>query len=226
VTAADVTGQSASATVRPPVSQRLRTGAVIAVLRAASVAKLHPVCDVLVEEGILSLEFTLTTPGLLDALPELHEKYAGAADVGVGTVTTLEQARTALDSGADYLVTPTMNLPVINLAVEAGTAVFPGGLTPTELYAGWQAGATAVKIFPAETVGPGYLKHLRGPFPDIAAVPSGGVDLDATRAWLAAGAVAVSLGGPLLGDALNGGDLGALRERCRATVAVVQAAQG
>jgi 2-dehydro-3-deoxyphosphogluconate aldolase/(4S)-4-hydroxy-2-oxoglutarate aldolase len=219
----DPKGPSATTPLRSPVSERLRTGAVIAVLRAASVAQLYPVCDVLVEEGILSLEFTLTTPGLLDALTQLHERYAAVAEVGVGTVTTLQQATAAIASGADYLVTPTMNVPVIALAVETGTAVFPGGLTPTELHAGWQAGATAVKIFPAQSVGPGYLKHLRGPFPDLAAVPSGGVDLEAIRGWLAAGAVAVSLGGPLLGDALQSGDLGALRERCRATRGVVQA---
>ena len=114
-----------------------------------------------------------------------------------------------------------MNLPVIDLAVERQIAVFPGGLTPTELAAGWDAGATAVKIFPAQTVGAGYLKHLRGPFPDLQAVPSGGVDLDASREWLAAGAVAVSIGGPLLGDALKGGDLPALRDRCRAVRAVI-----
>ena len=115
-----------------------------------------------------------------------------------------------------------MNLPVIKLAVERQVAVFPGGLTPTELAAGWNAGATAVKIFPAQTVGAGYLKHLRGPFPDLEAIPSGGVDLDATREWLEAGAVAVSIGGPLLGDALKGGDLGALRNRCRAVRAAVK----
>jgi 2-dehydro-3-deoxyphosphogluconate aldolase/(4S)-4-hydroxy-2-oxoglutarate aldolase len=114
-----------------------------------------------------------------------------------------------------------MNLAVVRLAVERQVPVFPGGLSPTELAAGWDAGATAVKIFPAQTVGAGYLKHLRGPFPDLEAIPSGGVDLDATREWLDAGAVAVSIGGPLLGDALKGGDLAALRDRCRAVRAVI-----
>src|SRR6188472_1431521 len=166
---------------RPPLSDRLTGGKVIAVLRAPHVSALASVCDVLVEEGILSLELTLTTPGLLDALPELINRYAAAADVGVGTIVTEIEAQRALDCGAQYLVTPTMNLPVINLAVERQIAVFPGGLTPTELSAGWNAGATAVKIFPAETVGAGYLKHLRGPFPDLEGIPSGGVDLDAAR---------------------------------------------
>jgi len=127
-----------------------------------------------------------------------------------------------MDDGAQYLVTPTISLPVVTLAVERQVAVFPGGLTPTELAAGWDAGATAVKIFPAETVGAAYLKHLRGPLPDLEAIPSGGVDLDATREWLQAGAVAVSIGGPLLGDALKGGDLSALRERCRAVRALIE----
>jgi 2-dehydro-3-deoxyphosphogluconate aldolase/(4S)-4-hydroxy-2-oxoglutarate aldolase len=208
---------------RPLLSQRLAGSKVIAVLRTSQVSALAPVCDVLVEEGILSLELTLTTPGLLDALEELVDRYGNSADVGVGTVVTESEARRAMDCGAQYLVTPTMNLPVVDLAVRRKIAGFPGGLTPTELAAGWRAGATAVKIFPAETVGAGYLKHLRGPFPDLEAIPSGGVDLDATRAWLAAGAAAVSIGGPLLGDALKGGELSALRDRCRAVRAVVAA---
>jgi 2-dehydro-3-deoxyphosphogluconate aldolase / (4S)-4-hydroxy-2-oxoglutarate aldolase len=206
---------------RPPLSDRLSGGKVIAVLRAPHVTALSPVCDVLVEEGILSLELTLTTPGLLDALPELVDRYVDTADVGVGTILTDSEAKRAMDSGAQYLVTPTMNLPVVNLAVERQITVFPGGLSPTELAAGWNAGATAVKIFPAETVGAKYLKHLRGPFPDLEAIPSGGVDLEATREWLEAGAAAVSIGGPLLGDSLKGGDLSALRDRCRAVRAVI-----
>ena len=142
--------------------------------------------------------------------------------MGVGTILTEAEAQRAMDAGAQYLVTPTMNLPVIKLTLERQIPGFPGGLTPTELAAGWAAGATAVKIFPAQTVGAGYLKHLRGPFPDLEAIPSGGVDLEATREWLDAGAVAVSIGGPLLGDALKGGDLGALRNRCRAVRAAIK----
>jgi 2-dehydro-3-deoxyphosphogluconate aldolase/(4S)-4-hydroxy-2-oxoglutarate aldolase len=206
---------------RPPLSERLITGRVIAVLRASHVAALAPVCDVLVEEGILSLELTLTTPDLLGALADLVSRYADTADVGVGTILTEADAERAIECGARFLVTPTMNLPVVRLAVQRQIAVFPGGLTPTELAAGWHAGATAVKIFPAQTVGAGYLKHLRGPFPDLEAIPSGGVDLDATGDWLAAGAAAVSIGGPLLGDALTSGGLDALRDRCRAVRAVV-----
>ena len=207
---------------RSVVSERLRASRVIAVLRAKTVDDLLPVCDVLVEEQILSLEFTLTTPGLLDRLPELVDRYRAVADVGVGTILSTEDAGRAMDSGAQYLVTPNMDLAIVEAAVARQIPVFPGGLTPSELLSGWRAGATAVKIFPAQTVGAGYLKHLHGPFPDLLAVPSGGVDLKATAEWLRAGAVAVSLGGPLLGDALAGGDLGELRSRCRAVRTVVE----
>jgi 2-dehydro-3-deoxyphosphogluconate aldolase/(4S)-4-hydroxy-2-oxoglutarate aldolase len=212
-------------TSRVPLSDRLTDSRVIAVLRAGHAPALAPVCDVLVEEGILSLELTLTTPELFDSLPDLVDRYAGTADIGVGTVLDMQDASTAIDCGADYLVTPTMNLDVVGLAVERQIAVFPGGLSPTELAAGWRAGAAAVKIFPAQTVGAGYLKHLRGPFPDLQAVPSGGIDLEATTQWLAAGAAAVSIGGPLLGDALAGGSLSDLRRRCRAVRAVIAEAR-
>jgi 2-dehydro-3-deoxyphosphogluconate aldolase / (4S)-4-hydroxy-2-oxoglutarate aldolase len=209
---------------RTPLSDRLRTSRIIAVLRAPQASALAPVCDVLVEEGIVSLELTLTTPDLFESLSTLVERYGDSADVGVGTVLSTADASRAIDSGASYLVTPTMNRGVIELALQQRIAIFPGGFSPTELAAAWAAGATAVKIFPAQTVGAGYLKHLRGPFPDLQAVPSGGVDLDAAKQWLAAGAAAVSIGGPLLGDALAGGDPSKLRDRCRAVTAAVAAA--
>jgi 2-dehydro-3-deoxyphosphogluconate aldolase / (4S)-4-hydroxy-2-oxoglutarate aldolase len=125
----------------------------------------------------------------------------------------------AVDAGAHYLVTPIAEIGLVGAAHRAGVPIVPGGLTPTELFAAWRAGAAAVKVFPANQMGPGYVKDLRGPFPEIAVVPSGGVDLRNAVAWLAAGATAVSVGGPLVGDAVRGGDLGALRERAAAFVA-------
>ena len=177
--------------------------------------------DVLVEEGILSLELTLTTPGLLEALTELVDRYTNTADVGVGTVLTESEAQRALDSGAQYLVTPTMNLPVIELAVERQVAIFPGGLTPSELAAGWDAGATAVKVFPVSAVGgPAYVKAVRAPLPEVPLVPTGGGGIDDIGAYLDAGAAAVGLGSPLLGDAGDpDGDLAALADRARRAVA-------
>jgi 2-dehydro-3-deoxyphosphogluconate aldolase / (4S)-4-hydroxy-2-oxoglutarate aldolase len=151
---------------------------------------------VLVDAGIRSVELTLTTPGTIDRLPRLIAQFGEDADIGVGTVTNGEQVAAAVDAGAHYLVTPITDPALVDAANRA-----------------------AVPIVPANQVGPGYLNDLRGPFPGIAAVPSGGVDLLGAKAWLEAGAAAVSVGGPLLGDALRGGDLDALRDRATAFVA-------
>ncbi|MDU0325978.1 bifunctional 4-hydroxy-2-oxoglutarate aldolase/2-dehydro-3-deoxy-phosphogluconate aldolase [Microbacterium sp. KSW2-21] len=190
----------------------------VVVARASAASDYAPVLASLAEAGVQSVELTLTTPGTFDAFADLRSSFDG--DLGIGTVTNLDQLERAIAAGADYVVTPITSTALVEHAVAAGMPIIPGGLTPTELFASWSAGASAVKVFPAGQVGPGYLKDLRGPFPDIAVVPSGGVDADSAAAWLAAGAVAVSVGGPLLGDAFRGGDLGALRERAERFVAV------
>lgn len=197
---------------------RTLSSKLVVVARAASAADYGAVLDALTEGGVQSVELTLTTPGTFDAFSALRSSFDG--DLGIGTVTSLEQLERAIEVGADYVVTPITSSALVERAVDAGIPIIPGGLTPTELFASWSAGASAVKVFPAGQVGPGYLKDLRGPFPDIAVVPSGGVDADSAAAWLAAGAVAVSVGGPLLGDAFRGGDLGALRDRAQRFVAV------
>lgn len=206
--------------VRLALSSRSVESRLIIVARAQRAEDYDPVLDVLVDAGIRSIELTLTTPGTFDRLPHLIAQYGETADLGVGTVTNATDLARAVDAGASYLVTPITSAAFVQQATDAGVPIVPGGLTPTELFASWSAGASAVKIFPAGQVGPGYLKDLRGPFPDLVAVPSGGVDLAGASAWLAAGAVAVSVGGPLLGDAFSGGDLRALRDRAQAFVEV------
>jgi 2-dehydro-3-deoxyphosphogluconate aldolase / (4S)-4-hydroxy-2-oxoglutarate aldolase len=200
---------------RLQASAILRQNPVIAVLRASRATDYDRVVEVLAGNGVRSIELTLSTPGTFEHLPSLLAGVGDDVEVGIGTIVNADQARRAIDAGARYLVTPIVNLEVIALAVAAGVPVYPGGLTPTELYSAWSAGATAVKIFPAETVGPQYGAHLRGPFPELQFVPSGGIGLDTVAAWLAAGATAVSLGGPLVGDALKGGSLEALADRAQ-----------
>lgn len=202
---------------RIPVPARTAEARLLVVVRAPSAEAYAPVLDVLVEHGIRSVELTLTTPGTLDALPSLVERYEGV-DVGVGTVLRPDELRRAVDGGAAYLVTPVTDAGLVETAVASGAAIVPGGLTPTELFASWSRGAAAVKVFPASQVSPGYVKDLRGPFPGMQVVPSGGIDLDGAEAWLRAGAAAVSVGGPLLGDAFAGGDPAALGRRTRAFV--------
>lgn len=207
---------------RPRLPDRTSAAKLIVVVRAADAADYDRVLDALIGAGIRSVELTLTTPGTIDRLPKLLAQFGDAADIGVGTVIDGQQVTAAVEAGAHYLVTPITAPDLVDAANRAGVPIVPGGLTPTELLAAWRAGAAAVKIFPAGLVGPGYLKDLRGPFPDMTAVPSGGVDLEGAAAWLRAGAAAVSVGGPLLGDALRGGDLGALRDRAMAFVATCE----
>ncbi|WP_227878580.1 bifunctional 4-hydroxy-2-oxoglutarate aldolase/2-dehydro-3-deoxy-phosphogluconate aldolase [Arthrobacter dokdonensis] len=211
-------------TRRPGVGLALRGNPVVAVLRASHASEYAPVIEALAAGGVTSIELTLSTEGVFAHLPALVELFGARVDIGVGTITTAEQANEAMDAGAAFLVTPVTKLEVVEAAVDRDVPIFPGGLTPTELWSGWNAGATAVKVFPAGTVGPGYVGHLRGPFPDIEVIPSGGVSIEDAPAWIAAGALAVSLGGPLLGDAFRGGDLTALTGRAQRVTALAAAA--
>lgn len=207
-------------TDRLPLPERSAASRLIVVMRAGSAEQYPEVIDTLATAGVRSMELTLTTPGTLEALPELVRRFGDTVDLGVGTVTTPEQVQQAADGGAAYLVTPVTDHAVIADSIERGVPIVPGGLTPTELYSSWLAGASAVKVFPSSVVGAGYVKDLRGPFPELRVIPSGGVDLDAAQAWLAAGADAVSVGGPLLGDAFTGGNLTELADRAAQFVGV------
>jgi 2-dehydro-3-deoxyphosphogluconate aldolase/(4S)-4-hydroxy-2-oxoglutarate aldolase len=200
---------------RTPPTRPLRESRVIAVLRAPRAADCEAVVETLVRGGVRSIELTLTTPGALDVLPVLVDRFADVAEIGLGTVTTVGQAIAAVDRGAAYVVTPITSTSIAAAVTGRGVPFYPGGLTPTELWSSWSSGATAVKLFPASTVGPGYVGQLRGPFPDLEVVPSGGIELDDVPAWLRAGCLAVSLGGPLLRDAFAGGAPSALEERAR-----------
>ncbi|WP_087072589.1 bifunctional 4-hydroxy-2-oxoglutarate aldolase/2-dehydro-3-deoxy-phosphogluconate aldolase [Arthrobacter sedimenti] len=207
------TEQPSTLVERAPASSILLDTGTVAVMRAPHATAYAPVVEALVRGGVLSIELTLSTPGVFEELPLLQQRFGDTAEFGVGTVTTVDEAVRAIEAGATYLVTPVTDTAIIAAAVQRGVAIYPGGLTPTELFDGWAAGATAVKVFPASVVGPGYVSMLRGPFPGIQVIPSGGVDIDEAASWVKAGALAVSLGGPLLGDAFKGGDLRRLTER-------------
>jgi 2-dehydro-3-deoxyphosphogluconate aldolase/(4S)-4-hydroxy-2-oxoglutarate aldolase len=189
----------------------VRSG-VVAVLRAATADGFAAVTDVLVSAGITAIEVTLTSRGAVQALAGLRRQLPPAAVVGAGTVLTSDQAKAAVDAGAAFLVSPVLDL---ELAAGAGVPFYPGGLTPSEIHRATLAGAPLVKLFPASTVGPGYLKDLFGPLPGLRIMPTGGIGIDDIATWLTAGASAVGLGGPLLGDAASGGSLTDLGVRAR-----------
>jgi 2-dehydro-3-deoxyphosphogluconate aldolase/(4S)-4-hydroxy-2-oxoglutarate aldolase len=193
-------------------------GGVVAILRGRSSAHLDAVVDVLVEAGIRSLEVTLTTPDALAAVGRSVARFGSAVAIGAGTVRTVLDVAAAVDAGAAYLVSPHTDPALASRARSLGVAYLPGAFTPTEIVAAMAAGATAVKLFPARLGGPRYLRDIREPLPDVPIVPTGGVSAENAAEWFAAGAVAVGVGGSLIGDALDGGPLSGLRARAVALV--------
>jgi 2-dehydro-3-deoxyphosphogluconate aldolase/(4S)-4-hydroxy-2-oxoglutarate aldolase len=176
----------------------------------------------LFEEGVSLVEVALTTPGACSAIEEIRARLPRGCGIGAGTVLTDADVADVAAAGAQFVVTPAV-APSIELAVGRGLPVAAGALTPTEAWTAVQRGASVVKLFPASAGGPGYLKALRDPFPDIPFVAVGGVGLADVEAYLRAGAVGVGVGGPLVGDAASaGGDLAGLRERARSYVAVAR----
>jgi 2-dehydro-3-deoxyphosphogluconate aldolase/(4S)-4-hydroxy-2-oxoglutarate aldolase len=168
------------------------------------------ICDA----GVRLVEISLTTPGALDAIARLRSEAPPEVWVGAGTVLTARDVTDVLAAGAGFVVTPAL-AESVDAAVAAGVPVAAGAFTPSEVVAALQRGADVVKVFPASILGPGYLRALRDPFPGVPFMAVGGVGADAARDFLAAGAVAVGVGGPLLGDAATGGDLAALRGRAQ-----------
>ncbi|MEU6825417.1 bifunctional 4-hydroxy-2-oxoglutarate aldolase/2-dehydro-3-deoxy-phosphogluconate aldolase [Streptomyces atriruber] len=195
------------------LSDALATTPVIAILRSGSAARFAEVAETLCAEGVRAVEFTLTTPGVLDALREFSQHRPDGLALGAGTVTTPHEAEQAVAAGAGYLITPAVSPAVIAEARKLGVPVLPGALTPTEILGAWQLGAAMVKLFPGSLGGPAYVRAVRAPLPDVPLVPTGGIALEEAPAYLAAGATALGLGGPLIGDACESGDLEALRER-------------
>jgi 2-dehydro-3-deoxyphosphogluconate aldolase/(4S)-4-hydroxy-2-oxoglutarate aldolase len=148
--------------------------------------------------GVKSIEITMTVPGAIDIIRQLAPSVPGDVLIGAGTVVDRETANKVIDAGAKFVVGPILNLEIIRLCGERNTVVMPGCFSPTEIYTAWTAGADIVKVFPATSLGPKYFKDIRGPFPDIRLMPTGGVTIDNVGEWIAAGAVAVGIGSDLL----------------------------
>lgn len=172
--------------------------------------------------GVPMVEVSLSTPDAFAVIEHVREEVGSEAIVGAGTVLTADDARRVADAGASYVVTPA-SAEGERAAHRIGLPVVAGALTPTEIVAAHEAGAAAVKVFPASAYGPGYVRALRDPLPHIPLVPVGGVDSEAAYAYLTAGALAVGVGSPLVGDAASGGSLDALRKRAAEFTAAVAA---
>jgi 2-dehydro-3-deoxyphosphogluconate aldolase/(4S)-4-hydroxy-2-oxoglutarate aldolase len=181
------------------VLNRMTNEGLIPVIRVTSASEAMDVADAVKEGGVSFIEITMSVQGAIDVIKELAKKYKDEIIMGAGTVLDPETGRAALLAGAQFIVSPTLNLDLIQLAHCYSAVVIPGAMTPTEILTAWNAGADMVKVFPsAQLGGPEYIKALRGPLPQILLVPTGGVNLQNAGAFVKAGAAALGVGGELV----------------------------
>jgi len=200
---------------------------VVPVVRAASAAEARLAAQAVCDGGIPIVEITMTVPGAVDVIRELRRSAPASVLIGAGTVLDAEAARRCLDAGAQFLVSPGLNLPTIEFAARSGILMLAGALTPTEVVTAWNAGSDFVKVFPCGQVGGAkYIKALKGPLPQIPLVPTGGVNLNTAAEFIEAGAAALGIGGELVqADALKSGKAEVIVENARKFVAIVKQAR-
>jgi len=201
--------------------ERLAATRLIAILRAEDSEFFGDIAQALYDCGVRAIEATLTTPGALDSIAAMQLELGPDIMIGAGSVRTVSDVDSCAATGTDFLVTPTFSPEVLERAQWYGIPVVCGALTPTEIDGAWRHGAAAVKVFPAaQAGGPGYIQAVHAPLPEIPLVPAGGVTLDDVDAYLGAGAFAVAVASPLIGDATCGGRLDHLSERASRFVTV------
>ena len=209
------------------VLKRIEEVGVIPVVRAASAEEAIAVAEAIGEGGIAILEITLTVPGAIAVIAKLSKRYGDEVLVGAGTVLDAEAARSCIAAGAQFIVSPSLNIATIELCKRQRIAVFPGALTPTEVVSAWQAGADAVKVFPCSAVGgANYLRALKAPLPQVNLVPTGGVSLATARDFIAAGAWALGVGADLVNTkAISSGERESVVAAARSYVTAVREAR-
>ncbi len=209
------------------VCERIVEIGIVPVVRAASAREARIAADAVCEGGIPIVEITMTVPGAVDVIRELTKSGSSDVLVGAGTVVNVEAARRCLDAGAQFLVSPGLNVQVIQLAANEGKMMMAGALTPTEVITAWEAGSDFVKVFPCGQVGGAkYIKALKGPLPQVQLVPTGGVNLSTAAEFIEAGAAALGVGGELVqADALKSGKPEIIVENARKFLAIVKDAR-
>ena len=181
------------------ILERIHAVGLVPVLRATSAQQALTIAGAILAGGVTVLEVTMTVPGALQVIEQLVKHHGDNLLVGAGTVLDAETARICLLAGAEFIVSPALELRTIELCRRYSVPVMPGALTPTEIVTAWQAGADVVKVFPASAVGGAkYLKALQGPLPQIQVIPTGGVSLSTAEEFLEAGAFALGVGGDLV----------------------------
>ena len=197
---------------------------IVPVVRAGSAREARIAVDAICAGGIPVAEITMTVPGAIDVISDLARAMAPDLLVGAGTVLDAETAQRCLEAGAQFIVSPGLDLETVALVKRSGKVMMAGALSPTEVIAAWKAGSDFVKIFPCGAVGGArYIKALKGPLPQVRMVPTGGVNLETAADFLRAGAEALGVGSELVSsDALRSGKVAAITESARRFVAIVR----
>jgi 2-dehydro-3-deoxyphosphogluconate aldolase/(4S)-4-hydroxy-2-oxoglutarate aldolase len=205
----------------------IRETGVIAIMRAQSSEQLIAAADAIKKGGVSVIEVTMTTPGALGVIAEAKERYGTDVAFGAGSVLDPETGRAAILAGADFVVSPILNLGLIELCNRYGVATMPGCYSPTEVITGWEAGADLIKLFPASFGGPALVKAILAPLPQVQIVPVGGVNLDTAADFISRGAVALGVGSSLVSQKLlDSGDLEELTRRAGAYIEEVRKGRG
>ena len=210
-----------------PLLQKINELGIVLVVRADDASKVKPGVEAMVKGGVRAIEVTFTVANAVEVIADLAKTFADQILLGAGTVLNPTNAVAAINAGAKFIVSPNVDTDVISVTKSMKAVSMPGAFTPTEVIKAWNAGADVVKIFPANTVGPSYLKALQGPFPNVRLMPTGGVELDNLKDWFSNGAFAVGVGSNLFDKKmLAAGDWKGLGEKARAFVKGVKAARG
>lgn len=209
------------------VMQRIGEVGLVPVVRANSADEAMRVTDAIKEGGVSVLEITMTVPGAVRVIEEMAKRYGDEVLVGAGTVLDAETARACILAGANFIVSPSLNLDTIELCRRYSIAVCPGALTPTEVVTAWQAGADVIKVFPCSAVGGAkYLKAIKAPLPQIELIPTGGVSLSTAAEFIQAGALALGVGADLVDTkAIRAGEPEKVTQAARKYVEIVREAR-
>lgn len=195
----------------------------VAVVRFADPGPLVNVLKAIADGGITVAEVTFTVPDALGVIREAKRQLGDRVLLGAGTVLDAETARAAILAGAEFLVSPAVNVDVIRMARRYDKLVMPGAFTPTEILTAWEAGADIVKVFPADVLGPAFFRAMRGPLPQVKLMPTGGVDLSTAAEFLKAGAVCLGVGSQLIEPkAVAAGDMVRIEQLAKQYVEVVK----
>ncbi|PAV28327.1 2-dehydro-3-deoxyphosphogluconate aldolase [Virgibacillus profundi] len=192
---------------------KIRENGIIAVIRSIPEEKVSDLADVLISSGIKALEITVENKNALSIIEYLSNKYDDQIIIGAGTVLDSTSAKLAISKGADFILSPNLNTEVVKTTLRYGKVSIPGVMTPTEMLHAIENGADMVKVFPASVLGTNFIKDVKGPFPHIPIIPTGGINLDNVKSFIEAGSEAVGIGGSLINkDAINRADFDSIKE--------------